>query len=435
MTARPRREGKRRWNDGYRCAVSRVVVRAVGLLALLGVAACSSSATPAQGSAGSTTTALPVAAPASTDPPRPAPQIYTADVDGFYAVPKPLPAGKPGDLIRVQQLGTHGDRATVRVMYHSVDAAGADRAVTGLVTYPTTAPPDGGWPVISTAHGTTGVATQCAPSRAAAEAQGWGVPGVWAMTDYIGLGPKGELHPYLSKAAEGNAVIDIVRAARQLPEAHASDRWISIGHSQGGHGALSAHELSALHAPELHLVATVALAPGAMLDKVYGGVDPVVTSILTMMGMYGGRSEHPDIRIDDYLVPAALDAAKVFDTGCLDEITNALVPVAIAGAFKADPRTTEPARSIILANDVGSRPVAGVPVFMASGTKDDRVVIERFRDLAHRMCAAGQVAEIHVIDGADHGSVIGATQVDVVRFLTDALAGRSPTNSCTDGSW
>jgi Secretory lipase len=391
-------------------------------LALVGLPACSASGGAPGRPAGA----------GHPSPGRHRPEQYHGDLEGFYRVPRPLPKGRPGDLIRVQDIGASAGHASVRVMYHSVDAAGTDRAVTGVVTYPTGPPPAGGWPVISTAHGTTGVASICAPSRTATEAPGWGVPGVWAMTDYIGLGPLGEIHPYLSKTAEGNAVIDIVRAARRLPATHAGRRWISIGHSQGGHGALSAHELARRHAPELHLVATVALAPGAMLERVYGGIDPIVTAILTMMGVYGGRSEHPDIDIRDYLTPQALAAAKVFDTGCLDEITNALIPVAVAGAFTHDPRTTEPARSIILANDVGHHPVRGVPVFMASGTKDDRVVIDRFLDLGRRMCAAGQVTEIHVVDGADHGSILPATSAQVTRFITGALAGHRPTNSCTE---
>src|SRR5690606_24736699 len=136
-------------------------------------------------------------------------------------------------------VGEADGRVTVRVMYHSQDAQDRDRAVTGVITYPTGDGPDGGWPVLSTAHGTTGVAEQCALSRTADEAPGWGVEGGWAMTDYVGQGPVGEVHPYLSKPSEGNAVIDIVRAAGHLPDAHAGSRWISIGHSQGGHGALS----------------------------------------------------------------------------------------------------------------------------------------------------------------------------------------------------
>ena len=75
------------------------------------------------------------------------------------------------------------------------------------------------------------------------------------------MGPAGELHPYLSKQSEGNAVIDAVTAARGIPAANAGSRWISIGHSQGGHGAIFAGERAAEYAPELDLLGTVSLAP------------------------------------------------------------------------------------------------------------------------------------------------------------------------------
>ncbi|MEZ5203533.1 MAG: lipase family protein [Acidimicrobiales bacterium] len=428
--------------DAHRRIGASAWVRALGLLlgAALLVGACSSDTGDGAGAgtraAEGTTTA---ASPAEDGDGGSTATVerYDGDLDGFYEVPDPLPAGEPGDLIRTMAVSSDADHVTVRVMYRSVDATGADRAVTGLITYPVAAAPDGGWPVISTAHGTSGIATQCAPSRTSTAAPGWGVDGVWAMTDYIGLGPLGELHAYLSKVDEGNAVIDIVRAARQIPDAHASDRWVSIGHSQGGHGALAAHELAAEHAPELHLVATVALSPGALLDRVYGGIDPIVTTILTMMASYGGQAEEPKLSIAEHFTPAALEASKVFETGCLDEITNALIPVAAAGAFTADPRTTEPARSVILANDVGGVAVDGVPLLLASGTNDDRVVIDRFRDLVSKVCATGQVAEVHIIDGADHGTILAAMADDVERFVDDALAGGEPRDTCGDdpASW
>ncbi|QYG94868.1 hypothetical protein HC251_22180 [Iamia sp. SCSIO 61187] len=377
---------------------------------------------------GATTTTSP--APTASAPA--GPEVFPGSVEDFYVVPDPLPAGEPGDLIRIQDVGETDGRATVRVMYHSTDAQGRDRAVTGVITHPTGDAPEGGWPVLSTAHGTTGVAEQCALSRTTDEAPGWGVEGVWAMTDYVGQGPVGEIHPYLSKPSEGHAVIDIVRAAGRLPDAHAGDRWVAVGHSQGGHGALSAHELSVERAPELDLVGTVALAPAAMLDRVYGGIDPIVTAVLTMMGLVGGATEHPELDPAEYLTPEALAAAEVFETGCLDEITEALVPVALGGAFVADPRQTEPARSVLLANDVGEVAVDGVPVYLASGTVDDRVVIDRVRDLFARLCAAGQVTELTVVDGADHGSILPATADAVTAWIEARLAGDEATDSCTD---
>ena len=120
-----------------------------------------------------------------------------------------------------------------------------------------------------------------------------------AMTDYIGLGPIGEIHPYLSRPSEGHSVIDAVRAARNWPEANAGKRWLAIGHSQGGHGSLSAHELAGDYAPELDLLGTVSLAPAALFDRGYGGIDTLVAHIVGILGFYGGLSEYPEIDPDD----------------------------------------------------------------------------------------------------------------------------------------
>lgn len=395
---------------------------AATLVVALVATGCSSSAPSARSVASSARSSASTTTTASV--------AYEGSTDAFYEVPDPLPPGKPGDLIRVQRIGEADGRVTDRVMYRTVDATGAGRAATGLITHPTAAPPRGGWPVVSTAHGTTGIASPCAPSRSVTAAPGWGVEGVWAMTDYIGLGPVGERHAYLSKADEGNAVIDIVRAARLLPDAHASARWVAVGHSQGGHGALAAHELAASHAPELHLVATVALSPAALLDRVYGGIDPIVTTILTMMGAYGAQDEEPSMSPKRYFTQEAMEAAKVFDTGCLDKITDELIPVAADGAFTDDPRTTEPARSIIRANDVGSVAVDGVPLFLASGTADDRVVIDRFRDTIQRICRTGQVTRVEIVPGATHDSILRAVADHVTTFLDGALAGAEPQDDC-----
>src|SRR3954465_371651 len=74
---------------------------------------------------------------ATTAPARPnPPEKFRGAVDGFYEVPKPLPHGEPGQLIRVQEIGRDAGRVSVRIMYHSRDAQDHDRAVTGIATYP-----------------------------------------------------------------------------------------------------------------------------------------------------------------------------------------------------------------------------------------------------------------------------------------------------------
>lgn len=383
------------------------------------LAACSGASEDApggDGSGGSTTTA-------------PVERFTGADGD-FYRVPDPLPEGEPGQLIRVQEVSAEAGSTTVRVMYHSRDAGGRDRAVTGLVTYPDEAPPSGGWPVVSWSHGTTGLAPACAPSRAGGAAPAFGVEGVVVATDYVGLGPEGEIHPYLSKPSEGNAAIDAVRAARNLAEAGAGTRWVSMGHSQGGHAALSAAELSVDYAPELDLVGTVAFAPGSDLDRTFGGIDDIVTRVVGAMALYGAVGEHPDLVPEDYAGPELEAVSDVIREECLPAIIDAVVPVPADTFWEQDPLQTEPARSLLLANEVGTVRV-DAPLLLVSGTADQTVVIDRVRSLYARLCDIDQLTELVAVDGATHDDVIPRTQAQVDAWVAARLAGEgTPTDSC-----
>lgn len=344
-------------------------------------------------------------------------------------VPDPLPAAPPGTLIRYQDVSRSADWVTLRIMYHSRDAEDRDRAVTGTITYPTDAPPPGGWPVVSFAHGTTGIASQCAPSRGTGEAPRYGVHGVGVATDYIGLGPVGEIHPYLSSAAEGHAVIDAVRAAGKVPGSDAGSEWFAIGASQGGHAALVAGERNATYSPELTLLGTVALTPPAAFDQTFGPVDEVVSHVIGAMVIYGMPGEHPSIDPYDYVSQEVADSFHVLEEGCLPEITSTFVAKDHANFWTNDPRETEPARSFFLANEPGLI-VTPAPMFIASGTTDVQVPIGRVHVLMERLCTLGQVVEYHEFAGADHGAVPGLASADVHRFLADRLAGEPAVDSC-----
>ena len=77
------------------------------------------------------------------------------------------------------------------------------------------------------------------------------------------------IHPYLIGASEGRAVLDSVRAARDLPDAGASNRFAVWGHSQGGHASLYTGELAASYAPDLKLVGVAAAAPATYLVELF----------------------------------------------------------------------------------------------------------------------------------------------------------------------
>lgn len=407
---------------------------AAAVCAVLAVTGCSSSDTGSDGATGNdlagsvTISTVDQVDQVAQEPVEP--EVFDGTLEDFYRVPDPLPVGQPGDLIRVQEVQRGPSEVTVRIMYHSTDAEGRDRAVTGVVTRPTADAPDDGWPIVVTAPGTVGLASMCAPSRRGTPPPAFGVTGVQVMTDYIGMGPIGERQAYLSRESEGHSVLDAARAARALDGSGAGDRLLIFGHSQGGHGAQSAHELAANYAPDLELLGTVSGAPAAMFDRTYGGIDDIVARIVTTMGVYGVATDHPEIRPEDYLTPAALEVAGVLDEACLGDIIEAFTPLAASPDYwKVDPTTTEPGRSMLLANDVGNQPAAA-PLLLISGTEDVRVVHQRVLDLFDRLCTTGQVTELLVLEGANHDNEIPIARGRIEQWMADRLDGNPPTDSC-----
>ncbi len=421
-------------------------------LVLAGLGACSSDAsdgaTATSSTAGASTVVDPssttaaagdvgaATAPPSTDPiAAPAVEAFTGSLDDFYRVPDPLPAGPAGSLIRTQTVAQDATSVTLRVMYRSVDVAGTPRAVTGIITYPTAAAPEGGWPVVAWAHGTSGLATQCAPSRLGSPAPDFGVADVVRVaTDYIGLGPIGERHAYLSGPSEAHSVIDAVRAARTLPDAHASATWAAIGHSQGGHAALWTNELGASYAPELDFRGTVVVAPAAMLTETYGPKDQIVPRTVGIMALYGVATVDPRLDPDDYVSDLVAERSTVLDTGCLDQIIQQLASIFDDDFYVKDPLHTEPAETVVRENDPGQVAVAA-PLLLVYGTKDDWVVPDRVHALFDRLCSEDQVTDLVRIDGADHGTVMTQDVPVFTEWLTERLAAdpATPPDACADG--
>ncbi|EJB8462966.1 lipase family protein [Acinetobacter baumannii] len=156
--------------------------------------------------------------------------------------------------------------------YKMLGQSGQEVQATSLVFTPNTPPPVGGWPIVVWAHGTTGVADVCAPSKAALAdstkdliskllAAGY----VVVAPDYEGLGTPG-IHPFLNVKSEAFSITDAVVAARNYLSQRnllTSKKWITVGHSQGGHAALGAAQYASR--AQLDYKGTVAVAPASNL--------------------------------------------------------------------------------------------------------------------------------------------------------------------------
>jgi dipeptidyl aminopeptidase/acylaminoacyl peptidase len=196
---------------------------------------------------------------------------------------------RSGQLLTARPLTTAAalpSAETRLITYVSNDSHGQPIVVSGTVAVPKSTPPDGGWPVISWAHGTTGYADTCAPSADTVDglvhdyisvvnpmldswvARGYAV----VQTDYQGLGTPGG-HPYVDGISEANTVTDIVQAARDV-DPHIGTQWVAIGHSQGGQAALFTAQDAQRGDPELELLGAVSIAPGGVgMDQAVDLID------------------------------------------------------------------------------------------------------------------------------------------------------------------
>lgn len=198
--------------------------------------------------------------------------IEQRDLAAFYTQPADATDGAAGELVRSEELvGLPFDARAWRVMFRTTDVHGDIQISTGIIVTPLGPAPTGGRTVVSWGHPTTGSAEDCAPSRSFDPYEliegmrllldrGYTI----VATDYVGMGTAGP-DSYLVGDTGGNAVLDAVRAAQHLRAAHASDRVVLWGHSQGGQAVLFAAQRASTYAPELTVLAAAVAAPAADL--------------------------------------------------------------------------------------------------------------------------------------------------------------------------
>lgn len=371
------------------------------------------------------------------------PEELLADAESFYDVPDPIPAGEHGDLIRYQLTGDQPDGLTrYRVMYLSETVQGDPTVITGLVSVPDGEGPEGGWPVLTYARGSSGIADDCAISMAidgtrgadsnlAAEA--WLVENaviehqmVATVTDYPGIGGPG-IHPFLHGVGEARGALDIVRAAGDLPDVELRSDVGIMGYSQGGHAALWANQEAEAWTPELVIHGTVAGAPASEVDRLLepGGLFNESSATLVAAGL---AQEHPELELDDILTPAGLELVELTAGACRPDPDRSF---ALSGEKLLQVQLHEsPAWWAEVEGNVPGHQAASSPVLIFHGDADANVPIGHSEDLLARLCASGVGTERRVLPGADHVAGAIPTIADGTEWLADLIAGTVEPPSC-----
>ena len=357
-------------------------------------------------------------------------------VPGPFFQAKVAAGARPGDVLRAEAMaGAPAGASAQRLLYVSTGLDGTPVVVSAVVIVPDSAAPTDGRNVVAWAHPTTGVEPQCAPQLrkeffdripglAAMLAQGQ----VVVATDYPGLGTVGP-HPYLIGVSEARAVIDSVRALRQVAGAKATSRFAVWGHSQGGHAALFTGQLAKAYAPDLTLVGVAAAAPATDLGALLR--DDVGTPIGRMLMAYSlwSWSRVYDATLVGTIVPDALPVVDGIAGICLEsqmELQQAAEKArALARGFlQGNPFDREPWRGLLAQNEPGT--AVGAPVFIAQGTVDPIVRPDVTAAFVDGLCRRGEKVRIVELAGVGHltaavDSAAAAVQWMAARF-EDAVA-------------
>jgi acetyl esterase/lipase len=391
--------------------LSRLMVRVVGLLTLLAV--------------------VTIAAWWASRPATP---------DAFYSHPLPQDA-PPGALLRSEPFTTSmppGARGA-RILY--VTSRGGKRTLaSAVVVLPEIARADR--PVVAWAHGTTGIVEGCAPSVSdrpfdhvpgidAIVREGWAYVGA----DYPGLGTGGG-HAYLVGADAAHAVLDAVRAARQLKDADLGDRIVVWGHSQGGNSALWTAMRAREFAPELQVVGVAALAPASdLVGLVQASKGRMLGKIISSYLVAAYAQAYPDVKVDDYVGIGSRLIARDIASRCLGgyQTLFSLLETYILpadGIFSRDP-ASGPLGARLGENTPTD--MIPAPLLIAQGEADDLVSPEAQKRYVTERCSAGQRIDFRSYPGRDHLSVVSAGSppaAELVQWTRDRLDGKPAASTC-----
>ncbi|MGI5451749.1 lipase family protein [Streptomyces sp. CA-249302] len=394
-------------------------------------------------------------------------------IPAFYNPPTELPAAN-GSLIRTEALplalslpGLDGPLpgTATRLMYRSTDSGGQPVAVTGAYIEPTAAwKGNGPRPLVAVAPGTMGQGDQCAASlglehpltfNGQTTSVGYEDLAVYRLlakgiavvvTDYVGLGATDRLHTYVNRVDEGHAVLDAVRAAREVDGASvtAASPVGLFGYSQGGGATASAAELQASYAPDVTLSGTYAGAPPADLTSVTKAIDGSELAGALGWSLNGFLQSDPSLKpiAEAHLNAAGKAALSDLSTMC---VGDALFGYAYSKSTKwttdgqsiSDIIAATPALQAFLDSQrIGTLKPSG-PVRLATGVSDNLVPHAQARQLAVDWCRKGadvtyKPVVLPSVGSAllNHFAPLLTDQGDAIAWLTDRLGGKAATSNC-----
>lgn len=337
-------------------------------------------------------------------------------------------------------------RRAYRITYVTSDTFGRRALSTGEVFLPRGRTPRGGWPVISWAHGTSGLADKCAPSRVgpAEPARDFAYLRTWmrqgyaiVASDYTGLGTPG-LHAYLDGRTEAHNIVDMVKAGRNFTRRHLgswarlSRKWVTIGQSQGGGASIyTARYATEFGGPGLDYRGAVGTGTPANIEKVLlllgpklppvpvlpEGITSYIAYILASL-----EYAHPELGIDTALTDEGRHWVARARRACVIDFEEELKGVNLGDWFTR-PLALLPNFAATV-KDYMAMPESGFdkPFFMANGLIDTDVPMAVTAAYVLVLTLNREPVEFHTYP-TDHNGTMAASLPDSVPFVAARFAG------------
>jgi len=360
--------------------------------------------------------------------------LRTLPITKFYDAPSPLPAGKPGELIRSEEFDRYELPETVsavRILYHSRSAVGQDVAASGIVLFPyDKKPPAGGWPVITWAHGASGVARSCAPSLMRNVGNGpflsmyVNLGYAIVAADYTGLGTDFR-NAFLDAPSNATDVINSIPAARAaVPQLGA--RWIVMGEAEGGLTALAVAEREAAVRDAGYLGA-IAISDIASAQEIYQHSTHGSSTFFLISLVYGTKTVYPQFQERDVLTEKAI--AFYHSIGQVCSEGRNLSGLSTAEIVKPDWENNAFVRQYFMRNTLGQTKALG-PILVISGDSDQAILEAATAPAIGRMCKQGDRVQWERYPAFDPGRVIGDSVRDQIEWIESRFSSRPAATNC-----
>ena len=377
----------------------------------------------------------------------------SVETEDFYRVPRNASDAAPGTLLKLEvDANTSAytlppNTALSRILFQTEDLNGTALPASAFILWPylPRTQPDGGFPVVAWAHGTSGATGDCAPSHIRNLWYQFTAPYplvldgyVVVAPDFLGLGVNRDAqgnpiaHPYIVNPSHANDLVYSVQAA-QAAFTVLSKHFVVVGHSQGGGAAWGVAQRQAQRHVEGYLGA-VAGSPVTSVGRLLtasaqlAGVEN--TASIAVFGAISAATVFPSFNVSMILTPLGLRRLALYSEikGC-----DSVRPVLFSDPGLVQPDWYEgpylQAFDRLASN--GGKPIGG-PLLVLQGTADMTVFFPVTTAGVNETCVLYPDSQLQYMTfaGVDHVPVMYASQRLWLKWIADRFAGVELPRGC-----